>query len=105
MSGTNRKPAWWSKNEDLKATLDLPPYEPSRFRDGTYVHEVVPELEEGYGVDVRFVGVDPRYPEAWQVRVDGEGAFSIGRQRDDSGNTVYTMTATEFRTTIEAALG
>ena len=90
------KPEWWSANEAVKEAFDLPPYEPPRFADDTYTHDVLPDLEHEFDCVIRFVGVDPRYPDDWEVRVDGDRLMTIGRQRDEHGNTVYRTTAGEF---------
>lgn len=97
------KPDWWRRNERLRTEMDLPPYEPSRFQDGTYTHEVVEPLEERHGCTIRFVGFEG-YPDDWEVRADGETLFTVGRHRDDSGNTVYETSAAEFERRVESAL-
>lgn len=102
---TDAKPEWWVENEAIKASFDLPAYEPPRFADGTYTHEVVPSLEGELAGTIRFVGVDTRYPEDWEVRVDGEPVMSIGRRRDDRGNTVYQLSAKAFRDRLREACG
>jgi hypothetical protein len=94
------KPDWWSENEEIKAQFDLPTYEPPRFEDGTYTHDVVPKLESQFECRIRFVAIDPRYPEDWEVRVDGAPALDIGRRRDNNGNTVYQQTASEFESAL-----
>lgn len=94
---TDAKPDWWAENEAIKAAFDLPAYEPPRFADGTYTHEIVPSLEREIDGTIRFIGVDTQYPEDWQVRVDGEPVMRIGRRRDDRGNTEYQLTAEAFR--------
>lgn len=99
------RPEWWAENESLRAEMELPPYRPPRFADGTHTHEVVPELEERHGCLVRFIGVNTEYPEDWEVRVDGEPVMGIGRHRDRNGNTVYEMDATEFVERLDAELG
>jgi hypothetical protein len=84
--------------------LGLAEYVPPRFEDDVYTHEVVPDLETDYGVEIRFVGVNASYGDDWEVRVDGESALSIGRHRDESGNTVYEMESDEFVARLSAAL-
>lgn len=98
------RPPWWVENEELRERLELPAYTPPRFRDGTFTHVVTAELEERHGRSIRFFGEDTRYPDDLQVRVDGEPVFSIGRFRDRDGNTVYEMTADEFRRELDQAL-
>jgi len=82
------KPDWWVKNQRTRRDMDLPEYTPPRFADGVYTHEVAPVLEAQLGCDIQFAGLDPRYPEDWYVRIDGEAQFRVGRRRDDAGNTV-----------------
>lgn len=101
MLGETDKPRWWIENEKLKTALDLPPYEPPRFLDGTYTHRIVRRLEDEYDCSVRFIDVNPVGSRSRQVRVDGEVALTVGNRRDDDGNTVYTMTAERFRNAIE----
>ncbi len=98
------KPDWWLANENLKDAFDLPDYEPPHFSDGTYVHEVVDSLEQCYGCEIRFVGVNPRYPDDWEVRIDREPVMSIGRRRTENGNTRYLMDPETFRETIRTEL-
>lgn len=90
------KPEWWRANERLRREFDLPGYEPPRFSDGTYTHEVVPDLEAVLGVELQFVGVDARHGDDWTVRADGEPLFSVGRRRDRRGNTVWQLSAEAF---------
>jgi len=75
MTANQGKSAWWVENEELRAYLDLPDYTPPRFADGTYTHDLIPELEEKYDCDIRFLGVDTRYLEDWEVRVDDRHLF------------------------------
>jgi hypothetical protein len=98
------RPAWWVANDRLREKLGLAEYVPPRFEDGVYTHEVVPDLEADYGVEIRFLGVNASYGDDWEVRVDGESVLSIGRHRDDSGNTVYEMESDEFVAELSAAL-
>lgn len=98
------RPGWWRENDRYKAALDLPPYEPPRFADGAYVHEVVEPLEERYGCGIQFIGVHVRFGDDWEIRIGGETAFPIGRYRDENGNTVYDVTADAFRDRVEEAV-
>lgn len=75
----SKKPAWWSTNEQLRNEMELPPYDPPRFRNGVYTHEVVPSLKDEYNCTVQFAVINPEYPEDWYVRADGEAVMSIGR--------------------------
>lgn len=98
------RPGWWAANEQLRQEMELPPYNPPRFDDGVYTHEVIPDFEDRYDCVILFVGVDPRYPEDWYVRVDGTEIMSIGRHRDENGNTIYEMTSEEFAEQLDQRL-
>jgi hypothetical protein len=98
------KPEWWADNEAIKRELGLPAYDPPRFADGVPTHEVVDGLEAEHGCRIRFLARNTRYPEDWTVAVDGQDVFSIGRHRDDNGNTVYELDAEAFVAAIEDAL-
>lgn len=100
MTGAD-KPRWWRDNEALRAEMGLSEYRPPRFADGVYTYEVVDPLEEAHDCRIQFIGVDTRYPDDWEVRIDGTPAFEIGRHRDESGNTVYEMTAEAFLEAIQ----
>lgn len=102
--GEQQRPGWWRENEELKARFDLPEYEPPRFSDGVYTHEVVPEIERQRGCTVLFVGYNTHYPEDWEVRVDTVPVMPIGRHRDDRGNTVYELSSTTFVDRLTAEL-
>jgi len=100
----DERPSWWTENERLREEMDLPPYEPSRFADGTYTYRVVERLEAEHDCTLRFVALNPHYPDDWAVRADGERLFGIGRRRDEHGNTVYEMRSEEFERAVEEAL-
>ena len=69
-----------------------------------YTHEVVQPLEDEHGCTIRFIGVQVRHRDDWAVRIDGEPAFDVGRNRDEDGNTVYRLTAERFRRKVEEAI-
>jgi hypothetical protein len=94
------RPEWWAEIEQWKAEMELPPYEPPRFEDGTYAYEVVEALEDEHGCRVRLLGVNTHHCEDWEVRIDGDTAFEIGRRRDDNGNTIYMITANQFEAAV-----
>lgn len=100
MTDKQGKPEWWVENEQLRAYLDLPAYTPPRFADGVYTHDVIPELEETYDCEIRFLGIDTEYLEDWEVRIDDRRVFEIGHRRDEEGNTVYEMDSDEFRARV-----
>lgn len=104
MTDPDDVPEWWRENARLKAEMGLPAYEPPRFADGTYAFEVVERIEAEHDCRVRFMGVDTRYEDDWEVRVGGETAFEIGRRRDDSGNTIYDATAEAFQASLREFL-
>lgn len=99
------KPDWWRENERIRASLSLPAYEPPRFADGTYTHEVVEPLEAELGVVIRFVALDPRHGDDWAVRADGDPVMTVGRRRDDAGNTVYEVDPDAVERRVRAAVG
>ena len=99
-----RKPDWWRENERIRASLDLPDYEPPRFADDTYTHEVVEPLEASLGVEIRFLAIEPRHGDDWEVRVDGARALTVGRRRDEAGNTVYEIGPERFERRVRAAV-
>ena len=95
---------WWRENDRLREELGLSEYRPPRFADSTYTHEITDEIEAIYDCRIQFIGINTRYPEDWEIRINGEVAFDIGRYRDDQGNTVYEISAEEFRERVEAYL-
>lgn len=97
-------PTWVEENRQLKARLDLPEYEPPRFADGTHTYEIVDPLEAEYGREIRFVGKDTAYLDDWDVMVDQEAVLTIGRHRDENGNTVFELSADEFDRRLRDAL-
>ncbi len=84
--------------------MDLPAYEPPRFRDGVYTHTVVSELENEEDCTIRIVGIDVEYGDDWEAIVDGERALTLGRHRDANGNTVFEVTSEEFRDSVTETL-
>jgi hypothetical protein len=90
-------PEWWEKNAALREEMGLPEYEPSRFTDGAYVHEVIEEIEEEYDCEVELVSEDPSYPSQWTFRINGTDCAETRRHRDKNGNNVYQLTTSEFR--------
>lgn len=96
----SEKPEWWLENEKVREELGLPAYAPPRFQDDVYVHEVVDDLSASYGCSIDLIGVGTKYLDDWEVRVDGESVAEIGRQRDEQGNTIYTLTSDSFRERI-----
>jgi hypothetical protein len=97
----SQKPDWWLQSERIKQRLDLPPYEPPRFSDGTYKHQIVEQLEKKHNCEIRFIGNNTEYPDDWEVWINNETVFKISRRRDHNGNTVYLMTPDRFRQKIQ----
>lgn len=95
------KPEWWRRNEQLREQLDLPEYDPPRFQDGTYVHELVDRFEAEHQCTVRIMGWGSRYPDDLTVYVDGKAAFTVPRWRDVRGNTIYQMESETFREQLD----
>ena len=81
--------------------MELSEYCPPQFIDGTYTHEVTDPLENMYDCRIQFIGVDTRYPDDWEIWINGDSAFEIGRHRDKRGNTVYKMTAKAFWAAVD----
>lgn len=90
------QPRWVEENRRLKREMGLPEYEPPRFSDGVYLHEVVPDLEDRHQCSIQFLGRNTRYPDDWTVCVDFEPVMPIGRHRDRNGNTVFERSSDEF---------
>ena len=103
-NGCEERPAWWDINQEIRERYDLPEYDAPRFACGTYTHQVVPELERRYDCQIRFIAIDIRYPDDWSVRIDNQFAFKIPIRRTKSGNTIYRISATEFRNRIDDCL-
>jgi hypothetical protein len=99
---TEGRPDWWHENGYLREQLDLSEYQPPRFADGTYTHEVTDEIEKNHDCRLQFIGINTRYLDDWEVRINGKAAFKIGRYRDDQGNTVYEISAEKFREMVKA---
>lgn len=103
MSGhsDSERPDWWDENEVIRKKLGLPDYDPPRFEDAVYIHEVVPDVEDRHDVEIRFIGVNTNYGDNWEVQADGDTILTIGRHRDENGNTIFEMTADAFITALE----
>jgi len=99
------KPDWWRENERIRGRMGLPPYRPPRFADGVHTHETVERLESAFDCEIRFVGVDARDGDDWEVRADGATLFPVARRRDERGNTVYGIESDAFERRVREALG
>lgn len=96
------RPSWWTSNEQIKQSYDLPEYTPPRFRDGPYVHEIVENLEEEFGVQIRFVNSEPVEDSIWQVIIDGESIIEFERYRNEKANSVFEFQSDEFRDLVKS---
>lgn len=104
MSQENGKPDWWRENEQLREEMDLPPYQPPKFSDGEYLHEVINDLQEKYGIKILLIGKNTQYGEDWEITIDGSTIDYISRHRDSNANTIYDMDAEEFREVVSDGL-
>jgi len=100
----DEKPDWWRENEFLREEMNLPSYRPSIFADGSFTHTILADIEAECGSTIRFLAVNPEYPDDWEVRINDRTIFKIGRHRDENGNTVYEMTSKEFRHILKTRL-
>lgn len=95
-------PEWWQKNERLREEMELPRYEPPRFDDGVFTHEVIPQLEDEHDCDITFRSVNPRHPCEWEICVDGACVGTTTRQRTDRGNTIYQLSSADCIELVES---
>lgn len=103
-SESGERPDWWRRNQRLRERMGLPSYEPPRFDDGRYKHEVVESIEREYDCEITFRSTEPRHPSDWELRVDGERVATTERRRTDRGNAVYQLSADEFVELVTEAL-
>jgi hypothetical protein len=96
------KPDWWEKNERYRERFELPEYDPPKFNDDIYTYKVINSLEEEHGCTIQFLGVNTKYPDDIDIRIDSKTAFSVGRRRTSGGNTIYKITSEEFRERVNA---
>lgn len=97
------RPDWWRRNERLRAALGLPAYEPPRFDDGTYVHEVLPPIEESFDCVLRLEKNTARSDD-WELTVDGEPSMPVERYKDEAGNVVIETSSAEFAAELRTLL-
>lgn len=103
-NSSTEKPDWWIENEELRESYGLPAYDPPKFEDGAYVHEVVNELEAEFGCSIRILGVATAYLDDWEVRLNDETVFEVGRHRNEYGNTIYEMPSDSFIDKLESTI-
>lgn len=103
-SHRSEKPEWWKNNQRVRTRMELPEYEPPRFDDGAYKHDIVPSLEEEFGCRIVFRSKNPEHPCEWDILVDGEKIGSTGRRRTDHGNTIYQLSSEEFVQSVRGVI-
>jgi hypothetical protein len=95
-------PRWWTDAIEEFREYDLRPYRPPQFDDGVVVPPLVERLETELGVEIRLMGVDVRYGDAWGVYVDGDVVTTVDRERTRAGFTRYELTSTAFEDAVRA---
>lgn len=106
-AGPDERPEWWDGNEEIRETLGIDgvgPYEPPRFADGAYTHEIVPALEDRYDCSIRILSLNPDRDGRWEIRVDGRTVGSTERRRNENGNSIYVIDSGTFVEVVEGAL-
>lgn len=98
------RPDWWRANERLRDSLDLPAYEPSRFADGPYIHEVRRTLEERFDCAISFRSTRAEHPSRWAVYVDGEKLMEMERRRTVDGNNVFDIDSDTLVRAVESTV-
>ena len=96
VSGSEELPDWWIENQSIKSGMDLPFYDPPRFEDGIYTHTIVPVLEEELECEILFIGIDVRYLDDWEIRMDDIPVCDIKKYRTQEGNTIYGISSERF---------
>tara|TARA_A100001037_G_scaffold306756_1_gene355058 strand:+ start:25452 stop:25784 length:333 start_codon:yes stop_codon:yes gene_type:complete len=98
-------PDWWIENQSIKSSMDLPVYDPPRFEDGIYTHTIVPVLEEELGCKILFIGIDVKYPDDWEIRIDDIPVCGIKKYRTQEANTIYGVNSEKFREMVRREMG
>tara|TARA_B110000263_G_C15023019_1_gene380422 strand:- start:189 stop:530 length:342 start_codon:yes stop_codon:yes gene_type:complete len=93
-------PDWWVENRIIKFEMDLPEYDPPRFKDGTYTHTLVLQLERELKCKILFIGIDAKYMDDWEIRIDDISVCGIEKHRTQEGNTVYEIGSERFNKVI-----
>lgn len=101
-------PQWWRENVEEFQEHNMRPYRPPRFRDGTIVPEFVNELQERFGVDIKFQNRnpktkddDPHQTRDWDLLVDGESTSTVPRYRAPEGYSVYDIESTTLEEMVQ----
>lgn len=80
--------------------MGLPEYQPARFDDDVYLYNVISILETEYDCQIQLFAINPRHPDSWQIRIDGDEVLRMKRTKTADGNTIYEMTSEEFETKL-----
>ncbi len=100
IDGNEDLPDWWVENQFIKSEMDLPVYDPPRFEDGTYTHTIVPVLEEELECKILFIGINVKYLDDWEIRIDDIPVCGIKKYRTQEGNTIYGLDSEKFGVVI-----
>lgn len=95
-------PSWWTRSIAEFDWHGLRPYRPPRFEDDAITPPVVERLEAEYDAEIRFVGVDADYGDAWGVYVDGERVLTADREREPAEFTRFHVTRDDFERAVRA---
>ncbi len=93
-------PSWWSRSIAEFDRHGLRPYQPPRFADDVLTPPVVDRLEAEFDAEIRLMGVDAGYGDAWGVYVDGERVLTVDREREPAGFTRFDVTRDAFERAV-----
>lgn len=96
----NARPSWWMTNQKIRDEFDLPKYDAPKFSDGDYTYDIIQLIEEKYECNILLVGMNTKYGDDWEIRINGESIGMIGRYRNEKGNTIYEMSSSEFHQVV-----
>lgn len=107
----DKYPEWWRENIEEFKKHDMRPYRPPKFEDDEVVPEVIQELRDELGADVRIRKRNPQEETQedsqgtyeWDLVVDGERITTVPRHRVPEGYTKYEMTSGEFERAVRNA--
>lgn len=105
-------PQWWQENVKEFQAHNMRPYRPPQFKDGSIVPELVNELQEQLGVDVKLqkrdpqndAGENPHQEHDWDVLIDGERISTVPRYRAPEGYSVYDIGSDAFEEMVRRSL-
>lgn len=96
-------PSWWTEvNEEFIEHYDRP-FQPPRFSDGPYLHQIIAEIEEKYNIEISFITYDPEPNDDWEVIVNGSRIGKVPRHRERTGYSTIEITSKEFADVIDTA--